>query len=104
MIKILILLVCLTGCATTKINKYMGSWVGCTENQLVLKCGAPTRVTNDGNEGKILVYDKLISYGDYGTKRKTLTKQFYINKEGKIYHWYWKGFYKWQTGKRQVRH
>lgn len=81
------------GCSTTKStasseDSMMNSWMGSSKAQLLQVWGPPTRVTSDGQEGEILVYDQTASmYGMVLTRSRC----FYVNKNGKIYYWMCKG-------------
>ncbi len=66
----------------------MNSWMGATKSQLLSVWGPPDRVTSDGQDGEILVYDKTASMNGLVLTR---SRCFYFNKEGKIYYWLCKG-------------
>jgi len=106
-----LLLLVLYGCATTSKSpsekEVMDSWLGSTKAELVLKWGPPVRIADDGQGGEIYVYEKQITFGQFpGSVKSTSTglsytnarsatvirsRMFYINKEGKIYHWLCEG-------------
>jgi len=103
----LILLLTLAGCATTNFadteKTNMDSWVGHTKVELVQTWGPPLKVDSDQQGGEIYTYEKSVTMGQfpgqvYGTNQGiaytqarpatvTRVRMFYINKEGKIYHW-----------------
>lgn len=89
-------------------NEIMKTWVGDTKQNLYLKWGAPSRVTDDGNGGEIAVFesyvnsgqqagrayeneDGSISYTNPQQRGYVRTRMFYIDKNGIIYNWKWKG-------------
>ncbi len=89
-----------TGCAS--IDKTMQSWVGSTEGDLIAAWGPPQGVYSDGRGGKILAYYGHVAvsvpgyvYGNYYTAPHDggwdQQRMFYINKDGVIYSWRWKG-------------
>ena len=99
------------GCVASKASKIseaMDSWVGAHKSQLFMKWGPPTRTASDGKDGEILTYeyDKtgtkikpdlwttlgLKSGGhDVGKTGNIAKRLFWVNSEGKIYHWKWEG-------------
>jgi len=102
-IVLLLLLIPFIGCTTP--NMMMKSWVGHTENELYRKWGAPSKVTDNGRNGKIVTYVPDLSKG--GTKVRYVnasqpveylgprnnaykkTKSFYITPLGNIYAFKW---------------
>lgn len=105
-IGIIVLLFIMVSCGA--INKSMQSWVGHTKAELYQSLGPPTRVTEDGQGGEILIYEQYINtgqtpgqvYQDYnGNVRYTnpqqngysRTRMFYVNERGVIYSWRWQG-------------
>ena len=95
-----------TGCEAT--SKAMASWVGHNQSELYQKMGPPTRVTNDGSDGTILIYETYVNTGQqpgqvynngYGGVNYTAPQQngylrqrmFYVHSNGVIYHWRWQG-------------
>lgn len=103
----LILLMALAGCASTNFTQTetdtMNSWVGHTKAELVQTWGPPLKIDSDQQGGEIFTYEKSVTIGQfpgqvYGTntgigytqaRPATITRvrMFYINKEGKVYHW-----------------
>lgn len=98
-----------------KVNEAMQSWVGAHESQLYMQWGPPTQVLDDGAGGKIVVYainrqyvipgratTTVTEYG-FGSSMATTTysppqvvewsvyRAFWVNRQGYIYHWAWKG-------------
>jgi len=85
----------------------MSSWVGSTKGDLYQSWGPPSRVTDDGQGGEILIYESSVrlaqqpgtitsNYGqiNYTTPQNNgyvRSRMFYVNKEGKIYNWRWQG-------------
>jgi hypothetical protein len=91
----------LTFCTSQK--EVMNSWVGSTKQNLIMSWGPPLRTTDDGAGGEILVYAKQVYipsrtstfHDGYGGTSTTTSqpinywdyKMFWVNTEGKIYHW-----------------
>jgi hypothetical protein len=81
----------------------MNSWLGATKQNLIMSWGPPTRTGDDGAGGEILVYAKQVYispststfYDNNGGSSSTTSqavnywdyKMFWINTEGKVYHW-----------------
>ena len=102
--KILLSVMMLSFIGCTTPHMIMKSWVGHKENELYRHWGAPSKVTDNGNNGKIVIYvsdinnkDSIklryvsaglpveyISPGNYEYKK---TKSFYITPLGNIYAW-----------------
>jgi hypothetical protein len=96
---------CKTVTYTTKpISEKLDTWIGSTENELVVQLGPATSSTSDGKGGKILSYEEtnyrtvsqMLSYNPrsiyYGThvattKASTYYVQYYVGADSKIYHW-----------------
>ena len=90
-------LLVLSACESTQ--KTMDSWLGSTKKDLIMSWGPPTRTADDGDSGEVLVYAKQIYiapstlYLSNGTSTTTQAKEFWdykmfwINPDGKIYHW-----------------
>lgn len=96
------------GCSTgEEISKAMDSWKGSHYSDMMLNWGPPTYSTSDGIGGQILVYQYDRSGGQipgYVTKfggsvfytapqnvSYKAERMFYVNKNGIIYSWRWKG-------------
>lgn len=97
----------LTQCVST--SKIMQTWVGSTKAKLYQSLGPPSRVTEDGQGGEILIYDSYVNLGQTpGTVQRnsynnsvrytspqqngySRTRMFYVNSSGVIYNWRWKG-------------
>ena len=87
----------LTSCSSTK--KTMDSWIGSSKQQLIMSWGPPTRTADDGAGGEILVYSRQghippsTFYANNGSSTTTQGqtywdyKMFWINTQGKVYHW-----------------
>lgn len=96
-----LILVLFTSCGS--ISKKMETWVGSSKNQLYKSWGPPTRVTDDGSGGEILIYEKYINFGqqpgqiynsngriNYTTPQQNgylRQRMFYVNNSGYIYSW-----------------
>lgn len=95
------------GC-TKNINTVMSSWIGHHKSELFLSWGPPGKVFPDGKGGEILVYEFHRDLGQtpgeatidyYGNIHYTnpkdrgyvATRMFYVDKDGYIYAWKWKG-------------
>lgn len=95
----------LLGCVSTR-QQVLNSWVGSTKQRLILSWGPPTSVSDDGNGGEVLIYDKRVNTGtttrgtayinsdntvDYNTRTYggVITRRYmmYVDKDEKIYHW-----------------
>ncbi|MFZ6033199.1 MULTISPECIES: hypothetical protein [Melioribacter] len=100
----------ISGCAA-RINEVMNSWMYHHYSDLIASWRPPQEVFDDGYGGRILIYSTYISgnatiYDNYiwGSARSystyinpqtygyTAYRMFWINKEGFIYRWAWKGF------------
>lgn len=97
-----------SSCKTTsfaqKEKTTMDSWLGHSKAELLQSWGPPTKVDSDGQGGEILTYDKSVAltqtpgtvynngYGGINYTRPqnnvvTRSRMFYVNQQGKIYHW-----------------
>lgn len=88
----------------------MDSWIGSHQSAVIRAWGPPTRITTDGNGGKILIYEresgsKYTTEGDYETKyilgqvvreyhpghevdnTYIEIRMFYVNRKGFVYYW-----------------
>jgi hypothetical protein len=89
----------------------MQSWIGKTKAELYQRFGPPERITDDGQGGEILIYEKTDEGGGSNQQNSvspnqsnsaamslytpvniqhdkvTYIKMFYCNKQGIIYHW-----------------
>jgi len=104
----------LTSCVSTAKSTdnekaVMQSWVGSTKAELIRTWGPPTKITSDGQEGEILIYDRTVSFPQtsgviytkpysnnvYYTNPQsnviTRSRMFYVNKQGIIYYWMCQG-------------
>ena len=89
-------------------SKVMSSWVGKTKADLYQSWGPPSRVTDDGQGGEILIYSATVNMGQtpgqvynnpngsvgYTTPQNNYyskTRMFYANSSGVIYSWRWQG-------------
>lgn len=96
-----------SGCAS-KINETMQSWVGHHQADLIASWGPPNQRASDGKGGEILIYISQVDMGQtpgrattdyFGNVTYTAptqnsyqrTRMFYIDQDGYIYHWRWKG-------------
>jgi hypothetical protein len=83
---VLILLVVglLTACTSQK--EIMNSWLGSTKQQLIRSWRPPARTASDGGTGEILIYASQVYIPQYNINYYDYI-MFYVNSEGKIYHW-----------------
>ena len=101
------ILICIIACTSTK--QTMDSWIGKTKRDLIMQLGPPSRTTDDGSSGEILVYAKQVYiapmhlsgistpgadggvYTSQGTQTPSSNywqyKMYFINTDGKVYHW-----------------
>lgn len=119
---LLILTLLLAACVTgeEEVSAMMASWVGHTENELLLKWGPPVERHPDGAGGEIIVYRKVqvdtttnpwgnrpgrIVYDSKGnatyyppktaqtyTNTSVMVRMFFVNSDHRIYAWRWQGF------------
>ena len=73
----------LFGCGAAKDKKIMATWPGKTEALMINSWGVPTQVFDNGDKGKIVVYDKT-TYNIYKQPLRKKSFQFFINKNGII--------------------
>jgi hypothetical protein len=102
-----LLLIALPFVACTSPNMIMNSWVGHTEDQLYRQWGPPTKVIDNGRDGKIVTYTPDSTTDPASAKRYINAKQppeyisprnneykrpksFFITPMGNIYAWKWK--------------
>jgi len=112
----LVLFSCL-GC-TAHMNSVMKSWEGKHYSDLIASWGPPTQTLDDGQSGKIYCYQDTVSYtspgyatttgnaylyGNYGNYQGTTYynppqtqsyqryRMFWVNQEGYVYRWSWRG-------------
>ena len=96
-----------SGCAS-RVNEIMQSWVGQHKGDLIASWGPPNQVASDGRGGEILIYGSYVDLGQTPGRATTdywgnvtytapqkrgyqRTRMFYVNPEGYIYMWRWKG-------------
>ena len=107
-------LLVISGCGS-EINKTMQSWVGHHSSEVIAAWGPPSRVLDDGSGGKLLIWEYGRSYTTPGyattqpygvmshpyyqttyqppqTSGYTASRTFWVNAEGVIYNWAWKGY------------
>lgn len=97
--KKLLLLLCMISLPCFAITKkklkvLMDSWLGNSQNELVLAWGPPTRTGDDGKGGSMLIYayeryiPSVYAYNHW-TRPETWYdyRIFYVNWEKKIYAW-----------------
>ena len=100
----------ITGC----VSEAMQSWVGHHYSEVIGKWGPPTRVLDDVSGGKIMIWESTRSHTTPGyattepygflsrpsyettytpprTTAYTTSRTFWVNSEGIIYNWAWKG-------------
>jgi len=102
--KTILLLLTLTSLISyVSTQKVMDSWLGSTKQQLIMSWGPAARTSSDGANGEILVYARQVYrapqnstfYSDNGSSSTSYSpgvnywdySMFFINSEGKIYHW-----------------
>ena len=113
----LILLVTLSGC--TSVDDVMKSYLGAHKNDLLANWGAPQNIMSDGSGGEVWIYAQNRQYtspgyaqtNTYGsvnsfgytgnsyttytapqTSSWTATRTFFINSNGIIYRYAWRGY------------
>lgn len=85
------------------ITEIMNSWIGHSKQELIMSFGIPSRIESDGAGGEIVVFAQQVYqapsnstiYTNSGSSSTVHNagynywsyKMFFINKEGKIYHW-----------------
>lgn len=80
------------GCFLSKrISKNMDSWVGTHQSELIRKVGPPERTASDGAGGVVLIYERQRALSTDGSPTKPAMRMFYVNPDGIIYHWRWRG-------------
>ena len=86
---------CLADSNSDPINNQMQAWVGHSRDELITSWGAPQQTMNDGRGGIIYVYiQNLPSPPDFipaGFPVPQSQRIFWINSNGIIYNWSWKG-------------
>ena len=111
----------LSGCAGMSASRteMMQSWVGKHESELIKSWGPPQQEKSDGKGGRILVYSQITTYTQPGTSTTQVysygfiarpqygarttytpaqtysserTRMFWVDENGYIYHWQWKGY------------
>ncbi|SRR6266508_5471973 len=90
-------LVTLGGCAS--VDSMMASWMGHHQSELIASWGPPQRTASDGAGGTVLIYLEYRSQvGRTGSVLGALTaggsvaeRMFYVNADGIIYRWRWRG-------------
>jgi hypothetical protein len=82
----------LTSCVSQK--EILNSWIGSTKQNLIMSWGPPAKTASDGGTGEILIYAKQvyiapIYYSGGSTQAQIYWdyKMFYVNSDGKVYHW-----------------
>jgi hypothetical protein len=107
---VVLLVIVFVGCAA-RINKAMDSWTGHNYNELIASWGPPSQVLDDGSGGKIMVWTENRSYTSQGqattrtdpsgtshttysppqTRQWNASRMFWVNSNGVIYKWSWRG-------------
>ena len=96
-----------SGCFTKRISETMQSWVGHHKSSLIQSWGPPSSISDDGKGGEIYIYNfnrnlnttHTTTYNQYNNSLNTTSRNnsytanrmFFINKDGNIYNWRWKG-------------
>lgn len=107
--------VLLSGCVTAEqVNTRMNKCIGFTLSELIVEWGPPAQVLDDGEGGKIVVFDRSgnvvmpgSSYtaGGYGANTYDSTtfhnppqtiniqrsRTFFMNADGRVYRYSWRG-------------
>jgi len=104
LLTIILLAFAFTQCATKrKTSRTMQTWVGHHKSELYQhpKWGPPTRITEDGLGGEILIYDTQVNLGGQTYHSYPLRQQggygyvrsriFFVDRRGIIYTWQAKG-------------
>lgn len=78
----------ISSCAITEnINETMQSWVGHHQSELIQSWGPPTRTTDDGAGGRILIYETYVKTGttpgQYNYENNSLVVP---GSDGNLYH------------------
>jgi hypothetical protein len=81
---ILLLIASLFSCANQR--KALNSWMGQPKQRLIMSWGPPSRTTDDGAGGEVLIYAHQVYVPQYGYNWWDY-KMMYVSSEGKIYHW-----------------
>jgi hypothetical protein len=108
---LLVAIVLISSCATpSSVNDSMQSWVGSHQSSLIASWGPPQEVADDGLGGKVLIFKQTKSMPTPGHAQTTVqgntayttytapsdnayvaTRMFYVNKDGYIYNYKWRG-------------
>lgn len=95
--------------SSSSITEAMNSWKGKTKAELYLSWGPAHRITDDAQDGEILIYEYDVNQGQkpgtstvnedgstsYTNPQQlgyTRTRMFYVNPEKIIYHTLWSGW------------
>ena len=102
-----LLCVALTGCVNP--SKVMESWQGHHQSELIADWGPPVRTASDGKGGSILIYESYRNLGQSPGQARydgagnvtytapqqqgyVRTHMFYVNPQGIIYAYRWRGY------------
>lgn len=78
------IMILMVSCGSTR--KAMDSWLGSDKTELIRQWGPPFATVSDGGTGEIMVFTDAIYIPAYSITNYRY-RMFYVNKEGKIYHW-----------------
>jgi hypothetical protein len=101
-------LVLCAGCTTERdINAIMNSWKGSKIDDVIASWGPPSQVIDDSNGGRIMIWTEFSSPTSRGTAMtknygsgssfvnyipgKTNNRTFWVDGNGIIYKWAWRG-------------
>ncbi len=107
-IALLVVLIGFLGGCASRVNEMMQSWVGQHQSELIAKWGPPQQTASDGKGGTVLVYGEYVDLGQtpgqvwrdpLGNATYTAPQQrgyqksrmFYVDQNGYIYNWRWRG-------------
>lgn len=109
MLVLLALVITALGCAShdKKLSEVMESWVGHDISDCIAKWGPPQQVLDIKGGNKIYTWSSSRSYTAPGymaadgfggvnvyqgqTRTSTSTRSFWVDSDGRIYRWAWKG-------------
>jgi hypothetical protein len=81
---LIISLLFMTACASEK--EVLDTWLGHGKKDLIMQWGPPDLTTSDGDGGEIIAYVNQVYMPNYNVNYYNY-RMFYVNREGKIYHW-----------------
>lgn len=57
-----------------------------TKQELVMQLGPPDHTTSDGAKGEVLIWSQSM-YNSFTGNRAYKNRLFYLNENGRVYHW-----------------